>query len=174
MTKTLALAGALLLAGAGATLAHITLERAGAPAGSTYEAVLRVGHGCGDAPTTAVRVRIPEGVVAVEPLPKPGWTLETRLAPSSEPVASAGQALTEGVREISWSGGKLPDGRHDTFVFRGQLPKGEPGQVLYFPVVQECGDTAIRWIGIPAEGQTSEELEEPAPGVTLTAPVEGH
>ena len=169
-TRTLALAGAVLATLASPAVAHITLETTEAPAGSTYKAVLRVGHGCEGVPTNVVRVQIPAGVIAVKPMPKPGWTLETTIAPYSEPVPYFDQTLTEGVQEISWSGGELPDEWYDEFVFRAHLPEGEVGQVLYFPVVQECGDTATRWIEIPAEGQVSEDLEEPAPAVTLTAP----
>ena len=169
-TRTLALAGAVLATLASPAVAHITLETAEASAGSTYKAVLRVGHGCEGAPTNVVRVQIPAGVIAVKPMPKPGWTLETTIAPFPEPVPYFDQTVTEGVQEISWSGGELPDEWYDEFVFRAHLPEGEVGQVLYFPVVQECGATATRWIEIPAEGQVSENLEEPAPAVTLTAP----
>ena len=35
-------------------------------------------------------------------------------------------------------------------------------------VVQECGASAERWIEIPAAGQTSDDLERPAPGLALT------
>jgi periplasmic copper chaperone A len=77
--------------------------------------------------------------------------------------------MTEGVREIHWSGGELPDAWYDEFVFRGRLTDGLAGQTIHFPVVQECGDAVTRWIEIPAEGQT-EEPEEPAPALTVTAP----
>ncbi len=168
---SLALSGAMLLAMHGAALAHITLETIEAPAGSTYKGVLRVGHGCEGAATNVVRVQIPAGVIAVKPMPKPGWTLETTVGPYPEPVPYFDQTLTEGVQEIIWSGGELPDEWYDEFVFRAHLPDGgQPGQVLYFPAIQECGDTATRWIEIPAEGQVSDDLEEPAPAVTLTAP----
>lgn len=74
MRKPLAIAAALMLA-AGPTAAHVTLETATAVVGTTYEAVLRIPRGCGGKATNAVRVRIPEGVVAVKPMPKPGWTI---------------------------------------------------------------------------------------------------
>lgn len=167
--KTLALLPALMLA-ASPALAHLTLETTEAPAGSTYKGVIRVGHGCEGAPTTAVRVQIPEGVVAVKPMPKPGWTLETSVAAYSEPVQYRDRTLTEGVREITWSGGSLPDEWYDEFVFRAQLPEGQVGQIIYFPSVQECGSAVSRWIQVPAAGQSVEDLQEPAPAVTLTAP----
>jgi uncharacterized protein YcnI len=70
-------AAASLCLFASAALAHSTLEVQEAPIKSTYKAVMRVPHGCEGALTLKVRIRIPEGVIAVKPMPKPGWTLET-------------------------------------------------------------------------------------------------
>lgn len=165
---SLALGGAMLLAAHGAALPHVSLERQEAAAGTTYKAVLRVGHGCKGSPTTSIRVRIPDGVIAVKPMPKPGWQLETTIEPYAEPVEYFGEMLTEGVREIRWSGGNLPDDWYDEFVFRARLPKGEPGSILYFPTVQDCAEGTHRWVEIPAEGRSADDYEEPAPGLTLT------
>lgn len=172
--RSTAVVGALCMAMATPTMAHITLENGEAAAGSAYKAVLRVGHGCEGAPTTAVRIQIPEGAMAVHPMPKPGWALETKTGAYAEPVAYQDQMLTEGVQEIIWSGGELPDAWYDEFVFQVQLPDGKAGQVLYFPMVQECGETVSRWIEIPAEGQSAGDLAEPAPSVTLTEALSGH
>ena len=114
-----------------------------------------------------MRVRIPDGVIAVKPMPKPGWELATKIEPYAEPAEYFGETLTEGVREISWTGGSLPDAWYDEFVFRARLPDAPAGTVLYFPVVQECATGVHRWIEIPAEGKSAEDYEEPAPGVTL-------
>ncbi|TNC43205.1 YcnI family protein [Rubellimicrobium rubrum] len=167
---TFALAGALLLASAGATLAHITLEEPKAAAGSAYKAVLRVGHGCEGAATTAVRVQIPDGVIDAKPMPKPGWTIETTVGAFAEPAELHGETLTEGVREIRWSGGDLPDEWYDEFTFRGRLTEALTGQTVYFPVIQECGEAVTRWIEIPADGQDPHDLAEPAPALTVIAP----
>jgi periplasmic copper chaperone A len=167
-SRSVAFCAAMLFVAPGAALAHVTLEQQEAPAESTYKAVLRVGHGCEGSPTTAIRVRIPDGVIAVKPMPKPGWELETKREPYAEPVAYYDDMLTEGVREIIWSGGTLPDDWYDEFVFRVRLPKGEPGSTLYFPTVQECAEGVHRWIEIPAEGRSADDYEEPAPGLTLT------
>ena len=105
-TKSFALAGALLLSTTGVALAHITLDVSEAPAGTAYKTVLRVGHGCEGAATTAIRVQIPDGVITAKPMPKPGWTIETTTGVYVEPVELHGETLTEGVREISWSGGE--------------------------------------------------------------------
>ena len=148
--------------------AHVTLEVQEAPVGSTYKAVLRVPHGCEGAASLRIRVQVPEGVVAVKPMPKAGWTLETVKGAYRQPYDYYGTPLTEGVKEISWTG-KLLDEHYDEFVFRGQLTDGLPvGQMLYFPIVQECeGGKSERWIEIPAAGRTADDYRFPAPGLKL-------
>jgi periplasmic copper chaperone A len=167
-TKLSALCGAVLFAVSGAAHAHVTLETNQAAPASTYKAVLRVGHGCKGSPTIAIRVQIPDGVIAVKPMPKPGWELKTKIEPYPQPVQYFEDMLTEGVREIAWTGGKLPDEWYDEFVFRGRLPDGQPGTKIWFPVVQECEKGVHRWIEIPAEGKSADDYEEPAPGLILT------
>ena len=71
-----ALAAAALMISAPA-FAHVTFENGQANPNSTYKATLRIPHGCAGKPTLKVRVRIPEGIVAVKPMPKAGWKLET-------------------------------------------------------------------------------------------------
>ncbi|WP_457091874.1 YcnI family copper-binding membrane protein [Microvirga sp. P5_D2] len=148
--------------------AHTTLETQQAPIGSTYKAVLRVGHGCEGAPTLKLRVRIPDGVVSVKPMPKPGWELETVKAPYGKTYDYYDTAMSEGVREIVWTG-KLLDEHYDEFVFRAYLTDSlKPDAMLYFPVVQECGGgKADRWIEIPAEGKSADDYQYPAPGLKL-------
>jgi uncharacterized protein YcnI len=163
-----ALAAALFCPAVSGASAHVTLETTQAPTGSTYKAVLRVGHGCKGKPTTAIRVKIPEGVIAVKPMPKPGWQLATTRGAYAKSYDYYGTPMSEGVTEIAWTGNKLPDEFYDEFVFRGQLAGVVPGTVVYFPVVQECTDGAVhRWIEIPAAGKSADEYEEPAPGVTI-------
>src|SRR5262249_27550692 len=90
-------AGALL---SSACLAHITLETRQAPARSSYKAVLRVPHGCKGSPTVAVRVKIPDGVFNVKPMPKPGWTLATKKGKYPKSYNAGHGELTEGVLEL--------------------------------------------------------------------------
>ncbi|HMR33919.1 MAG TPA: YcnI family protein [Geminicoccaceae bacterium] len=149
--------------------AHVTLETQRAAAGSTYKAVLRVGHGCGSSPTTAIRVRIPDGMIAVKPMPKPGWSLATKVEPYAQPVKYYETTLTEGVTEIAWTGGSLPDAWYDEFVFRGRLPDAAVGTKVWFPVVQECADGVTRWIEIPAAGRTADDYEHPAAMLEIVA-----
>lgn len=164
---------AALLLTASAANAHVTLETKSAPAGSTYKAILRVPHGCDGQATLKVRVRIPDGMYSVKPQPKAGWTLETVKGAYAKPYDNHGTVLTEGVREVIWTG-SLPDEHYDEFVFRGALDKElAADSMIYVPVVQECAEGAERWIEIPAAGQSGDDLKMPAPGFKIT-PASGH
>lgn len=175
MIKKLSLALAISIAPLPA-IAHTTLEQGEAALGSTYKAVFRVPHGCAGAPTTVLRVQIPEGVIAVKPMPKPGWKLEKVKGKYAKTYDYYGTPMSEGVKEIVWSGGSLADDEYDEFILRGSLAGDfKVGETLYFPVVQECPDgKAERWIEIPAAGQSSDDLEFPAPGIKILEKTGGH
>jgi uncharacterized protein YcnI len=172
--RTLTGATALLALLPAIAVAHATLESDEAPANSFYKAVVRIGHGCEGSPTTAVRVQIPEGVIAVKPMPKAGWQLTTTEGDYENAYDYYGTALTGGVKEVAWSGGSLPDAFYDEFVFRGRLTDFAPGTLVYFPVVQECAAGVHRWIEIPAAGESADDYEEPAPSVTIVEGAGGH
>lgn len=147
-------------------LAHITLSQPEATAGGSYKATFRVGHGCEGAPTTAVRIRIPEGVIAVKPQPKPGWEITLTTGKYARTYTRFGAEVSEGVTEVAFTGGNLPDAYYDEFVLSTYLPASLEAGTLWFPVVQECPDGAAeRWIEIPVEGQP--EPEGPAPGLKI-------
>jgi len=132
-------------------LAHITLETRQAAPGTSYKAVLRVPHGCQGSATVKIQVRIPEGVVAVKPQPKPGWTLTTVTGAYAGTHTAHGAQLDSGVQEITWSGGPLQNDHYDEFVFVGFLSNAlEPRSTLHFPVIQECAQGLARWVDLPA------------------------
>jgi uncharacterized protein YcnI/copper(I)-binding protein len=161
--------GALALATVSA-LAHVTLEVREANAGTSYKAVLKVPHGCDGSATLKVRAQIPEGVIGVKPMPKPGWQVETtRGAYQRSYPYLHGQQIGEGVKEIVWSGGKLPDEHYDEFVFAGFLARDLKAGPLYIPVTQECETGEARWAEIPAAGQDAHALKAPAPALVILA-----
>jgi uncharacterized protein YcnI len=154
---------------AGAANAHVTLENRQAAVGSYYKAVFTVPHGCAGSATTRIRVQIPEGVIAIKPMPKPGWSVETIKGKYATEYELHGSKLSEGVKEVIWGGGKLLDDNYDEFVMATFLtPSLKPNSMLYFPVVQECEQGVGRWIEIPKEGSGGHDSKSPAPGLRLT------
>jgi uncharacterized protein YcnI len=159
---------AVLAFAASPACAHISLETRQATIGSSYKAVFAVPHGCKGSPTIKIRVQIPEGVIAAKPMPKPGWNVDTVTGKYAAEYDYHGNKLSEGVKEVVWSGGKLPDHNYDEFVISTFLTAGlKPNSTLYFPVVQECEQGVSRWIDIPKEGQDEHDSKSPAPGVKL-------
>lgn len=150
--------------------AHITLETQQAAPGAGYKAVFRVPHGCDGAATTGLRIQIPEGFIDAKPMPHAGWTIATKAGAYAKTYKLYGADVKSGVTEIDFTGGNLPDAYYDEFVVAGTLADSfKPGDVVYFPVIQECGTAAERWIELPAAGQTIDELKRPAPHLDIVA-----
>ena len=155
--------------------AHATLEIREAPANATYKATLRVPHGCKGEATETLAIQIPDGVISVKPMPKADWTLETDIGPYSKPYDNHGTPISEGVREIRWTGGSLLDAHYDEFVFRGWLTDFAPGTRIAFPAVQTCASGEVAWTEIATDGQDPHALERPAPSLTIAqAEADGH
>jgi periplasmic copper chaperone A len=153
---------------AGPAWAHVSAVPGSARAGKQTVVSFRVGHACDGSPTTALSVQIPDTVAAVTPQFVPGWEIDTTTGPLAEPVEVHGETVTEGIREITWSGGTpIPDHAYFDFGVSMLLPD-RPGKTLYFPVVQTCESGETAWIEVPAKGEDGHDLELPAPTVTLT------
>jgi len=152
--------------------AHVLLEGKQAAVGAEYKAVFVVPHGCAGSPTIKLRVQIPDGVIATEATPVAGWNVETVRGKYAAEYDYQGARVSDGIKEVDWSGGKLPDKMRQEFVIATYLTNGlKPNTTLYFPVVQECEQGVSRWIETPPDGAThSHEGKWPAPGVKLTKP----
>lgn len=165
-----ALAALTLLTTQSIALAHVTLATGEARTGTYYKAVLQVPHGCDGTATQSIRVQIPEGVIGVKPMPKPGWTLSITRGAYAKSYQSHGKAVTEGPKEIVWSGGSLSDDNYDEFVFTSFLAGDfQPGQSVAFPTVQQCAKGEARWDQIAADGQNPHSLKSPAPALRIVA-----
>jgi len=145
------------LAAAPAAFAHVTLAQRSAPAGSSYQAVFRVGHACqGASATHGITVRLPAGFVLDEAQPRAGWTLE--IARQATPVT---------VRWLAQDAAHaLPSGERAEFALRGKLPS-EAGP-LYFKVLQDCDVGSADWAQEPMPG--GEKAAFPAARLDLLAP----
>lgn len=167
--RTLILPAAAALVLAPAAAAHVTANPGEARPGSFAKFDFRVGHGCEGSPTTRLTIAIPAGVTSVKPEVVPGWEIAVQEGELPEPITTEeGETITEGVTEVRWTGGPLPDAHFSEFGLSVRLPD-RPGETLYFPAVQTCEQGEHRWVEIPAAGQDPFELEEPAPFVTLAA-----
>jgi uncharacterized protein YcnI len=69
-----------------------------------------------DQPTTQVRLLIPEDVEHVSPNVKPGWTVKK---------STSGEGDEAKVTELIWSGGSIPAGQRDEFLFSAKVPAEE-------------------------------------------------
>lgn len=164
----------LVTFGSAPVFAHVSINPREAPADSYARFAFRIGHGCEGSPTTEVAIQIPDGVVSVKPELVPGWEYETVVGEFSEPVMLHGEEITEGVREVRWfDGPPIPDEAFQEFGLSVRLPDAE-GETLYFPVVQSCEEGEHAWVERPADDGSAEELEEPAPALTLTSGGGGH
>lgn len=172
---------ALLFLMAAPASAHVGIIDGSAVPGGGHgtQITLRVPHGCDGAPTDTLEVQVPEGVTDVKPRWMAGWTIETQpraaatgsLAPvaSAPPADASAPSAEPEVGVVVWTGGPLPDALYLDFQLLAVFPE-TPG-VLYLPVVQRCGATEVAWIQIPAEGQGEDDLDRPAPSVTVVAGV---
>ena len=144
----------VLLAPDGLASAHIDPDPVVAQAGSRLTVGFTVEHGCEGSPTVQLDMRLPEGVADPMTEPVDGWdgSVET----------------VDGAVIVTFTGGPLADDVEGTFSVTMTLPP-TPDETLYFPFVQRCETGEIRWIQIPSE--PGDELDEPAPAMTLTGPV---
>lgn len=167
---------ALVLAGTGgivaltavAASAHVSVTPSTTAAGSSAVLTFAVGHGCDGSSTTAITIRMPDGVVDVSPTVHPGWAAEKETETLAEPVEDGhGGSYTERVAQVVYTAtDPLPEGYRATFELQLPLP-GEAGDRVVFPVIQECEVGENAWVQTTAAGEDEPEL--PAPYVDLTA-----
>ncbi|GAA1855720.1 YcnI family protein [Myceligenerans crystallogenes] len=162
------LATGLVLAGATAASAHVTVTPSGTAAGSYALLTFAVPHGCEGSGTTKVSIQMPEQIIAVTPSVNPSWDVENVMEELPEPVEDGhGGEYTERVAEVVYTAhDPLPDGLRDAFELSLKLPETE-GETLAFPVVQECEEGETAWVQPTQEGAA--EPEYPAPYFALTA-----
>jgi uncharacterized protein YcnI len=158
----------LVLLGAGAASAHVTVTPSTTTAGSYTVLTFSVPHGCDGSATTSVAISMPEEIVAVTPTVNQGWDVKKKMEKLDTPVDDGhGGQYTERVDQIVYTAKTpLPDALRDTFELSLKLPEKE-GAKLAFPAVQKCEKGETPWTEIAEDG--AEEPEHPAPYIVLTA-----
>ena len=127
-------AAAALLITASPAAADVGIDVTEVPAGGYTFGTFRVPHGCDGSPTTKIAIQIPDGVVSVKPEAVAGWKIDIVRGPIT-PYDSHGTMISEGVKEVSWTGGPLADEHVAQFGMSMKMPD-TAGETIYFPVVQ--------------------------------------
>lgn len=151
--------------------AHVGLKADTSAAGSTAILTFGFGHGCGESPTTAVSIQIPEEFNSVTPVLAPGWDIEVENEELATPIAGAHGDITERTTTVTFTADEsVPDGIYGTVSLRMTLPEELAGESIFFPVIQSCEEGEHAWIEIPQDGEDADSLESPAPSITITEP----
>jgi uncharacterized protein YcnI len=152
-------------------VAHVEPDKEEVTAGGFDTITLTVPHGCGESPTVALAIQIPEGFVSVSPHVKPGWDITTETEALSPPVTDEeGGEITERTSVVTFTGGPLPVEFTDTFTIGFQAPD-TPGERAYFKTIQTCEQGETAWVE-EWDGE-GDEPEHPAPAVNIVAGDEG-
>ncbi len=163
---TITATAALALLAPAAAQAHVSVHPNEVPTGSFATLDIRVPNESEDADTVKLAVQLPPGFADVSTESIPGWKVKVLTAKLAEPVQTDDGEVTEGVRQIVWTGsgaqGRIPPGQFLSFPISVQIP-GEAGQTLTFKTLQYYDDGEVaRWIGPP-------NSDNPAPDVDVTA-----
>lgn len=163
---TAILGGILALSAVIPASAHVGVAGSSTAAGSYSLLTFSFAHGCEGAATTQLAIQIPEGIEVVRPAVNALWDIETVSAeaigsPEAEPAA---------ISEVVFiAHTPIPDGYYASVQIQVQLPAGAEGDVLAFPLIQTCETGETAWIQIAEAGQSEDDLDSPAPTLTLTA-----
>ncbi len=154
----IALGAALVVAAPLAASAHIHVSPEDAPAGASTRLEFSTSHGCDDSPTTALVFDIPEGVDGVTPVLDGAWTISRELADDGVATQVTFTAVTP-----------VESGVSATVAMDIIFASSVADTSVSFPVLQQCEEGENSWSQIAEDGQDPEELESPAPVVTVGA-----
>jgi uncharacterized protein YcnI len=163
--------GIVVMAGAGAAAAHVTVSSPDASAGGYGKLVFRVPSESDTASTTTVSVSLPTDTPLASVAPKvlPGWTVAEQMSKLDQPITNDdGFTVSKAVSRVTWTaaGDGIPPEQFDEFELSvGPFPEGV--SEMRFPTVQTYSDgTVVKWDEV-ATG--SAEPEHPAPTLSFTA-----
>ncbi|HET7325907.1 MAG TPA: YcnI family protein [Nocardioidaceae bacterium] len=161
----------LMLLGAAAASAHVTVSSPDAEPGGYGKLVFRVPSESDTATTESVTVQLPTDTPfrSVSAKPLAGWTVQTTTEKLEEPVESDGFTITEAVTEVTWTAkeghGLQPHQFTEFELSVGTFPEGV--ESLTLPVIQTYSDGEIAAWDQVSTGE--EEPDSPAPVLQLGA-----
>lgn len=163
---------ALTIGGADAASAHVTIASDTDEAGAYSVLTFSVPHGCDGSATDKIAIQVPDEIDAVTPTRNPFYSVDVKTEKLDHPAKdSHGNEMTERDSEVVYKAKTpLPDDQRDTFELSLKLPDDAAGKTLHFPTVQTCEKGESAWVQVPAQGQDADDLELPAPEITITEP----
>ena len=158
----------LVVLGAGAAAAHVTVSPTSAPQGSTQELTFKVPNEESGADTVSLQLQIPtaDPIAQVLAKPVPGWTITVHTITLSKPLTTDDGTFNQAVDEIDWTGGSiLPEQYQDFSISVDPLPT-DTTQLVFKAVQTYSNGDVVRWIDLAVPGEP--EPDHPAPVLTLT------
>jgi uncharacterized protein YcnI len=170
-----------------AAQAHVTVNPREAAAGAFTKLDIRVPTERSDASTVKLQLLLPDGFASASYEPRAGWQVKVTRERLATPVQTDDGPVTEGVKEITWTGsgeglGRIGPGQFMEFPLSVQIPENAAGKSLTFKAVQTYSNgEVVRWIGA-ADSETpaptlkvdpasrSEGQDAAAPGAPSTPP----
>ncbi|BDZ38631.1 YcnI family copper-binding membrane protein [Microbacterium suwonense] len=152
-----ALAAGIVVATPAVASAHVGVSPDSIPRGASTLLTFSFGHGCAGSPTKALRITIPDEAPVVSPTFDAAWS--TEIEKGADGYASA--VTFTAIRPV-------PNELRGAVSFSFRPAEDAPDQ-LAFPVEQICEEGANEWVQIADAGQTHDDLDSPAPVVSLTA-----
>lgn len=159
--RTLTVAGvvtglALVVGTPLAASAHVHVDPGEVAAGSTETLAFSFSHGCDGAATTALVVDIPEAVATVTPILDGAWTVTRVLG-------------DDGIADqvVYTAASPVEDGLKATVSMDVVFGEASADSLVPFPVTQTCTEGENAWIEIAEDGQSADDLDSPAPVVSV-------
>lgn len=161
----LALAAALVVAAPLAASAHVHVTPEAASASASTRLSFSFSHGCDGSPTTALVVNIPDGVDGATPVVDGAWTISREIGDDGVATQVTYTAVTP-----------VEDGLSAAVALDVIFATSAANTYVAFPVVQQCETGQTDWIEVAEDGQSTDDLEAPAPVVAVGSVAEddGH
>lgn len=128
--------------------------------------------------TVGLRLVIPESLASVTPNVKPGWKIEFKKVKTGKQVAGHHGEMVdeERISEVVWTGGTIPAGQRDDFMFSAKVP-AETGTVQWKAYQTYADGSVVAWDASPQavsdQEKTQDELMKKDPNAKI-AEVELH
>ncbi len=153
---------ALAIAAPLAASAHVHADPGVVSAGSTETITFSFSHGCDGAPTTALVIDIPEGVGNATPVVQGGWSISRELGADGVPTQVTFTSDTP-----------VEDGLKANVAIAMLFDESAAGTSIPIPVTQQCATGETAWTEVAEEGESTDDLDAPAPVIEVGDVAEG-